>query len=198
MDATPVTRMPGRPRSATVDQRILDVTIQQLVERGYDAMSIEGIATAAGVGKTTIYRRYPGKRELVVGALSSIAASLQPPPDTGDARADLRAFVRQTFGVFRQDGLGFAMIGTLLVREREDPELMERFRAEVIRPRIEAATAILRRGVERGEVRWDVRIDVVVQMVAGALFARHVAGQPEDDAWVEAVFEILWEGAAAR
>jgi hypothetical protein len=75
---------------------------------------------------------------------------------------------------------------------------MERFRAEVIRPRIEAATAILRRGVERGEVRWDVRIDVVVQMVAGALFARHVAGQPEDDAWVEAVFEILWEGAAAR
>ena len=196
MDDPSTSRPAGRPRNPSVDQRILDTTIRQLVERGYDAMSIEGIAAAAGVGKTTIYRRYPDKRELVVGALSSIAAALEPPPASGDTRTNLRAFMLQTFGVVRQGGVGFAMIGTLLVREQHDPALMDLFRAEVIRPRIELATSILRRGVERGEVRIDVRLDVVAQMLAGALFARHLSGEPEDDAWVDALFDAMWEGVA--
>ena len=191
-------RPPGRPRDPAADRAILDTALRLLVEQGYDAMSVEGVAAGAGVGKTTIYRRYPGKRELVVAAISSIAASLEPPADTGSTRGDLRAFVAQTFGVIRRDGVGFSMIGTLLVKERDEPALIELFRAAVIGPRLAVAAGILRRGVERGEIRADVQLDLVVQLVAGALFARHLAGRPDDDAWLESVLDALWQGITAR
>jgi AcrR family transcriptional regulator len=196
--ATSSARQAGRPRDPDVDRLILETTVAHLVERGYDAMSIEGIAAAAGVGKTAIYRRYPGKRELVVGAISSLASSIEPPADLGDTRAELRAFLTGMFGVLRHGGLGFAMVGTLLVREGTDPELLDRFRVEVIRPRMAIAMTILRRGIERGEVRADLQLDVVTQLLAGSIFARHVSGQPEDEAWIDAVFETLWGGIAAR
>ena len=106
-------------------------------------MSIEGVAAAAGVGKPTIYRRYPSKRELVVAAMSSLAASLPAPPDTGDVRADLLAFLEPAFGVF-QSGVGFAMLGALLVKERDDPALMDLFRSRIVRPRMHTVAEIVR------------------------------------------------------
>lgn len=190
-------RAPGRPRDPAVDRAILDTTVRLLIEQGYDAMSLEGVATAAGVGKTTIYRRYPGKRELVVAAISSIAASLAPPADSGNARHDLYAFVRQTLDVLRRDGLGFAMMGTLLVKERSEPALIELFRSAIILPRMQIGADIMSRGIERGEIRPDVTIDVVIQVLAGSFFARHLVGRPDDDAWLESVFDALWRGIAA-
>lgn len=190
-------RAPGRPRDPAVDRVILDTTVRLLIEQGYDAMSLEGVATAAGVGKTTIYRRYPGKRELVVAAISSIAASLAPPADSGNARHDLYAFVRQTLDVLRRDGLGFAMMGTLLVKERSEPALIELFRSAIILPRMQIGADIMSRGIERGEIRPDVTIDVVIQVLAGSFFARHLVGRPDDDAWLESVFDALWRGIAA-
>jgi AcrR family transcriptional regulator len=198
MDVAPPSRSAGRPRDPSVDQLILETTLRMLVERGYDAMSIEGIAAAAGVGKTTIYRRYRDKRELVVDALSSLAASAEAPPDLGDTRAELRAFLIGTFGVLRGSGVGFPMIGTLLVRERTDPELMERFRTEVIRPRMGLAVEILRRGIVRGDIRSDVQPELVTQLLAGSLFARHISGGAEDEAWMDQVLETVWRGIAAR
>jgi AcrR family transcriptional regulator len=190
------TRSAGRPRDAAADEAILQTTIRLLLEQGYDAMSIEGVAAAAGVGKTTIYRRYPSKRELVIGAISSLAASVEPPEDSGNTRDDLFEFIRGTFGVMRRGGLGYSMIGTLLVRERDDPALLELFRQQVLRPRIGIATAILRRGVERGELRPDIPLEITAQMIAGAIFARHIVGQSEDDAWLATAFDTLWRGVA--
>ena len=191
-------RAPGRPRDPVADQAILETTVRLLVEQGYDAMSIEGVAAGAGVGKPTIYRRYASKRELVIGALSSLVSEIDRPGDSGSTRDDLMAFVRQSFGILRQGGFGFAIIGTLLVRERDDPELLELFRSQVVRPRLEAAAGILRQGIERGEVRSDVPPEIAVQMIVGAIWAGHVAGQPEDDDWLDSVLETLWRGLAAR
>jgi AcrR family transcriptional regulator len=190
-------RAPGRPRDPTADRAILDATIRLLVEQGYDAMSLEGVASAAGVGKTTIYRRHSGKRELVVAAISAIAASLAPPVDSGSARQDLQAFVRQTLDVLRRDGLGFQVMGTLLVKERSEPDLIEQFRAAVLFPRMRIGADIVRRGMERGEIRPDIAVDVVIQFIAGSFFARHLVGQPDDDAWLDAAFDTLWRGIAA-
>lgn len=190
-------RAPGRPRDPSVDRAIMDAALRLLVEQGYDAMSLEGIASAAGVGKTTIYRRYPGKRELVVAAISSIAASLAPPADTGNARRDLYLFVRQTLDLLRRDGLGFAMTGTLLVKERSEPALIELFRSAIIRPRMQIGVDIVSRGIERGEIRPDIAVDVAIQLIAGSFFARHLAGRPDDDAWLESVFDVVWRGLAA-
>jgi AcrR family transcriptional regulator len=190
-------RPPGRPRDPATDRVILESTVRLLIEQGYDAMSVEGVASAAGVGKTTVYRRYPGKRELVVAAISSIAAALEPPVDSGSTREDLRRFVDQTLSVLRRDGLGFAMIGTLLAKERDEPALMALFRRAVILPRMEIASGIVRRGIERGEIRPDVPVDIVVQLIAGAFFARRLVGWPDDEAWLESVFDALWRGIAA-
>jgi len=175
----------------------LQTTLRLLTEQGYDAMSMEGVASAAGVGKTTIYRRYPGKRELVVAAVSSLADSVESPPDSGNTHDDLVAFTRRMFGVMRS-GPGFSMIGTLLVKEREDPALLDLFRRHLMRPRMEVVTTILRRGIERGELRADIPIDTTVLMLAGALFARHISGQPEDDDWLQSMIDTLWQGLAVR
>jgi len=176
-------RTAGRPRSPKADRAILETTLRLLTEQGYDAMSVEGVAAAAGVGKTTIYRRYPTKRELVVASVSSLAKSVEAPPDSGDVRADLFTFMHQTFDIFRT-GLPFAMLGTLLVKKREDPALMELFRRQVLLPRMAVVAGLLQRGIARGDVRPDIPVDTVVQMFAGALFAHHLAGQPEDDTWL--------------
>ena len=191
------TRTAGRLRSSEADQAILQTTLRLLVEQGYDAMSMEGVASAAGVGKTTIYRRYPGKRELVVAAVSSLAASVEPPPDSGNTYNDLLDFTRQMFDVMR-NGPGFSMVGTLLVKEREDPTLLDLFRRRVMRPRMELVTDILRRGIERGEVRAGIPIETTVLMLAGSLFSRHISGQPEDDAWLQSMVDTLWQGLAVR
>ena len=189
-------RAAGRPRNPEADQAILGTALRLLVEQGYDAMSIEGVAAAAGVGKTTIYRRYPGKRELVIAAITSIAASLGATDGSGNARNDLRAFFRQTIDVVSRDGLGFAMVGTLLAKEREDPELLALFRARVIRPRVEIARRILAQGIERGELRPDTDVDIVAQVLAGAVFAGRIIGVAEDDPWLDHVFDTIWRGIA--
>jgi len=185
----------GRPRSSEADRAILDTALRLLVEQGYDAMSIEGVAAAAGVGKTTIYRRYPSKRELVVAAVSSLAASFEPPPDSGNVRDDLLAFMRQIFGLFHS-GLPFAMAGTLLVKERDDPALMELFRQKIIRPRMEVVARLLRKGMDRGELRPDISPELTAQILAGAVFARHLSGWPEDDAWLESLLDTILRGLA--
>jgi len=158
-------------------------------------MSMEGVAAAAGVGKTTIYRRYPTKRELVIAAVSSLAASFPAAPNTNDVRADLLAFLEPAFGVF-QSGVGFAMLGALLVKERSDPELMELFRLRIVRPRMRMVVEIMRRGIVSGELRADAPIEAAVHMLAGSILARHVAGQLADPTWLRQAIDALWHGLA--
>lgn len=189
---------PGRPRDPAVDQAILGTTFRLLAEHGYDAMSIEDVAVAAGVAKTTIYRRYAGKRELVVAALSSVARSLPPTPDTGDARRDLRAFVAQTLAAIMRDDFGVSMVGTLLVKERTEPALMKAFREAVFRPRMRIAADIARRGIERGQIRSDVDPDMVIELVSGSFLTRHLVGRPGDEAWLDDVLDTLWRGIATE
>jgi AcrR family transcriptional regulator len=160
-------------------------------------MSIESVAATAGVGKTTIYRRYLNKRELVVGAVLSIADTLDLPPDSGSVRTDLLDVVHQAFGIFH-NGFAFSMMGTLLVKERDDPELIDLFRRKVILPRMEIMGQVFRRAIDRGEVRGDISVPLVVQLLAGALFARHISGYPEDEAWIRELIDTILQGIAVR
>ena len=88
-------KQPGRPRDPEADQAILQTTLKLLTENGYAGLSVERVASEAGVGKTTIYRRYTTKDELVAAAVGALKDDLGPPPDTGDVRADIvEMFVR--------------------------------------------------------------------------------------------------------
>jgi len=190
-------RSVGRPRSERADQAILEAALQLLVAQGYDGMSMEGVAVAAGVGKPTIYRRYPSKRELVIAAVSAFAASMPSAPDTGNVRVDLLRYLEPTFGVF-QSGLGFALLGALLAREREDPALIELFRQRIVQPRMRVVGRILRRGIKRSELRADAPIEAAVHMLAGAILTRHVAGRQANATWLRLVIDALWQGLRAE
>lgn len=188
-------KRPGRPRSARARQAILDATLQLLVEEGFDGMSIEAVATRAGVGKATIYRRWSSKRELVAAALGSIDDDVHV-PDTGNTRDDFVLLVRDFARVSLSTVLG-PMITRVAGAATSDPELLEIVRTNLIAKRQEIGKQLLRRGIERGDVRADADLDVVMNMVAGtAIFAvLFQLPQPADvSARLEALVSTIWQG----
>ena len=188
---------PGRPRSAAADKAILAATLRLLSEQGYAGMSIEGVAAAAGVGKTTIYRRYTDKIDLVAAAIASILSDSGSPPDSGDAKADLIEFLRLNLTVFRQ-GAVYSIVGSLLVEEERNPELFEIFRERAIFPRRRQLQEILERGIQRGQLRSGVHLDAAIEALVGALYARHISGLAETTEWLEGLVEVLWEGLSSQ
>ena len=186
---------PGRPRDPEADRAILQATLKLLTDQGYAGMSVEGVASEAGVGKTTIYRRYASKEELVVAALGVLKDDLGPPPDTGSGRTDIVEMIVQT-QVTVERGQGFAMLGALLVEERRNPELLELFRERIMRPRRDDVIMVLRRGVDRGEIRADIDLEVAVHAMVGAVFMRHILGVPESRKRVEETVDTIWRGLA--
>src|SRR5919204_5612287 len=123
----------GRPRSAAVDEAILEAALAEMAEQGYARMSVDAVASRAGVSKPTLYLRHPSKAALATAAVASLRSSPRPEP-TGDTRADLVALLRLfRSGVERPYGI--AMIGTVLAEEAHTPELMRLFRERLVEPR---------------------------------------------------------------
>lgn len=185
----------GRPRDPEADRAILQATLKLLTDRGYAGMSVERVAAEAGVGKTTVYRRYPSKEELAAAAVGALKDDLGPPPNTGNTRNDIVDLIFQNQGAL-EHGTGFAMIGALLVEERRNPELFELFRERIMRPRRDEAISVLQRGVDRGEIRADVDLELVVHAMVGAMIARHILGIPESREQIEETVDTIWAGLA--
>ena len=82
-------RRPGRPRSEQAEQAIIEATLDLFGEQGFEGVCVEAVAARAGVGKATIYRRWPNKEELLLAALSSMKSPIPEP--TGSVRDDLVA-----------------------------------------------------------------------------------------------------------
>src|SRR5690348_16144333 len=112
----------GRPRSQEADRAILTATVELLAERGLAAMSIEEVAARAGVGKTTIYRRWPSKGLLALDAFVSSFRAEQPQPDTGTLRGDRLSALHAWVRVVTQTATGPMLTG-LIAEAQHDPEL---------------------------------------------------------------------------
>ena len=188
---------PGRPRDPEADRAILQATLKLLTDQGYAGMSVEGVASEAGVGKTTIYRRYASKEELAAAAVESLREAWGPPPNTGSARTDIIEMLVQVHTAL-EGGPGFAMIGALMVEERRNPEMFELVRERLTRPRKDQALMVLQRGVDRGEMRADADLEAAVQAMVGAMFVRHIWGVPESRKRIEETVDTIWRGLAAN
>jgi AcrR family transcriptional regulator len=186
----------GRPRDAAADHRILRATFDQLIRVGYGALSIESVAAAAGVAKTTIYRRYPTKRDLVVAALGEEVPF--PPPRTDvPTREALNRFVRQAITLLIDSG-AVRILASLIVEERVDPGVLDVFRERILGPRRQVVVEMLQRGVERSELRRDIDPLVVTEMIAGAIFGHHVIlGLTANEDWIESLVDHVWAAIAA-
>ncbi|GAA2577446.1 TetR/AcrR family transcriptional regulator [Actinomadura fulvescens] len=186
-------RPPGRPRSERAEKAILEATLDLLAaESGVAGVSIEAVAARAGVGKTTIYRRWPNKEALIVDALAS-AKGTMPTPSGDSARDDLLAIALAMHGErHRKHAKCFwNVVGSA----EKHPELYARYRQDVIEPRRDVIRAVLRRGVGTGELRADLDVEVALAMLVGSLSLK----TPKDElpeGFPEAVVETLLAGIA--
>jgi AcrR family transcriptional regulator len=190
-DAIEGTQPRGRPRDARVDEAILAATFRQLVDVGYAGLSIESVAAEAGVAKTTIYRRHPTKKELVVAAMEA-ATPFEPPAIDLPSRQALELFIRTAIHLLIDSG-AFRILGSLLLEEQREPGLLATFRARLLMPRRALVEAMLQRGIARGEIRPDIDPLVVTEMIAGAVIGHHVIlGLRGDDAWIQDLVDHVW------
>ena len=191
---------PGRPRSRAAQQAILNAALALLAESGFEGMSVEAVAERAGVGKATIYRRWKSKQELVAAALATIDAQVAL-PDTGSTRGDLQELVRTYYRVTTAGTALGPSISRVVVAAAHNPELLGILRETVMEKRKAMGQAILRRGVERGEVRPDVDLDLVIELLVGMILQRVVINSAEVTTLlplIEDTLDILWRGIATE
>jgi AcrR family transcriptional regulator len=190
-------RPPGRPRSAEADRAILRAAVDLLADEGFGGVTMEGVAARAGVGKATVYRRWPCKSALVVDAVTACRESATQPPDTGSARQDLLAFVRGFMHHLRTSDAARVM-PALVAELAHSPELAQTFREGFVQPRRAKVLEAVRRGVERGEVRAGIDAELVADGVVAVLLHRFlVTGMEIDDELPERLVDILWAGIAS-
>ncbi|MGH9214443.1 MAG: TetR/AcrR family transcriptional regulator [Acidimicrobiales bacterium] len=187
-------RIRGRPRDGAADAAILDATERSLASRGYEAMSIEQVAAAAGVSKPTIYLRYRSKAELV-GAMID---RLQPPlPSVSgrSARDDLVKLIQMQEQWVDLHGL--RLVAAVFLEQTDHPELLERFRRQVVVPARAAFKRALAEGIERGELRPGADRSEVVDALTGAYWARAWASGPPTRAWAQRLVDGILLGLGA-
>ena len=160
----------GRPRSSTADQAILDATVKLFADRGYDGLTIEAVAEQAGVAKSTIYRRYTDKAELLLAAVECSTDCASAAPDTGSLADDLYLIAQHLRRVLTSTDAGKTLPATIAAMERH-PALAEAHQAFLSRRRHAALTAV-ERGIARGEIAKDTDPELFVDMVAGPIFYR--------------------------
>jgi AcrR family transcriptional regulator len=157
-------------RSERVRTSVLDATAQVLAEQGYDALRIEEVAARAGVHKTTVYRRWPSKAELVVAMVDARSAERVPVPDLGALEDDLRAFASSIVDNLMHDG-GAVVARALVGAAGTAPELRAAAAAFWSR-RFGLAAEMIERARARGEVAPDTMADAVIEALIGPLFVR--------------------------
>lgn len=162
----PAPRPPGRPRSARVNEAVVDAVLAMLADgTTVDALSIEAVATRAGVGKAAIYRRWSNKESLVFDALASMKVPL-PEPVGLSVRDDLILLLRH---MRKRPGSRAARVMTCLMPEvMRNPGLSERYQL-LIESRRDVVRRVLRRGVETGELRPDLNVDLALLLLHSPL-----------------------------
>jgi len=186
----------GRPRSQEAGRAILTAAVELLAERGLAAMSIEEVAARAGVGKTTIYRRWPSKGLLALDAFVASFREEQAQPDTGTLRGDMLAALHAWVRAVTQTPMGPMLTG-LIAEAQHDPELRGAWRDRVLEPLRQQNRTILDRAIARGEIDPSVDREVVLDLFFGAAEHRLLLGHlPMTDDFIAEVVDVILTGVA--
>ncbi|MFG1779191.1 TetR/AcrR family transcriptional regulator [Micromonospora sp. NPDC049051] len=164
-------RPPGRPRSVRADEAIVEAALDLLAEGStIEAISIEAIAARAGVGKATIYRRWPGKEALLRDALRRLKGT--PPEPAGHSVRDDLILLVGAVG-HHIDPRAARIMPCLVPEVNRSPEQYELYQ-NIIEPRREMMREVLRRGVRSGELRADLDIETVMAMLTGPMLVQRI------------------------
>jgi AcrR family transcriptional regulator len=189
-------RRPGRPRSEQAERAIIDAALSLFAEYGPDGVCMEQVAARAGVGKATIYRRWPGKEDLLLDALAALKSPL-PEPQGRSVRDDLVA-VLDAMCRDAADPRRARQFALLQGEGAKYPRLMARFIETVVEPRREVVRSVLRRGVATGELREDTDIEVALYMLRGAALASTGHDEPVPPDYAQRVVGTLLRGLCSH
>lgn len=183
----------GRPRNPQIHQAILDAAAHLVLTKGFRALSMDAIAAEAGVGRMTIYRRWPNKASVVMDAF---VARVDPntlflPAATyfETIRLQMRTMAKRFRG---KDG---ALIRALLAEAQFDPELADALREQWTMPRRRMAVSFFAEGMRKGFLRKDVDPDAMIDILYAPIYYRLQMGTgPLSDAYIDEIFAHAMAG----
>jgi AcrR family transcriptional regulator len=188
-------------RTTRADDRtetIMRATLDLAREAGYAKLSIEAVAARAGVGKHTVYRRWPSKGLLFLDALLSLNEPVLDYPDTGDIVADLRRQIRAVVDLLGTPPWG-ALYQALVGEAQHDPAVAAGLNERFIRPQAERTIARLETARNQGQISADFDLDLAMAILSGPLYFRFlIIQEPVTHDYVDRILEALFAGMRPR
>jgi AcrR family transcriptional regulator len=181
-------KQPGRPRSIQSHQAMLRATLELLAEVGFEAMSIEAIAARAGIGKTTIYRRYTSKEELVADAIESVREEIVI-PNTGNLQDDIDALI-QNAAQITLSSLGKQTVAMIIGSASSNPQFAQIYWTKYLQPRRKTFAVVLDRAKARNEILTDLDSDLVFDTMS-AIMLYALIFPPISESWTDYVYRSL-------
>ena len=189
----------GRPRSEEANRAITSAALEVLAEDGIAAFSMEAVAHRAGVGKSTIYRRFAGAHDLLADALSTLNDGLVEPPEHASTHDALVTIV-EAIRVRAVEGATDRCLPQLLSQAHDNPDLFEIYYDRVVAVRRARARRVIERGVARGDIRGDVDVELLVSMFTAPMVAMVMMIPPSrrvaDSSTAGAIVDLLLAGVA--
>ncbi|MCF2530175.1 TetR/AcrR family transcriptional regulator [Yinghuangia soli] len=188
-------RRHGPHRDPQIDENVLAATRELLIRHGYAGVSIDLIATTAGVSRPAIYRRWPSKAHLVHEAVF-VGVDARPRPD-GDFAAEVAAMVHGAVHMFAEPATRAAIPG-LMAEIRSDPALQQILAARLETAARGSLTHLLPQAVADGAARPGTDPDTLFDTIAGAaIFALCIRDVDDLDALVDSLTDLVLHGTLA-
>ncbi|MFI1092962.1 TetR/AcrR family transcriptional regulator [Streptomyces sp. NPDC020917] len=192
----------GRPRSAAADRAILQATRDALAEQGWGQLALGDVAARAGVAKTTLYRRWAGKNELVVDAIAALFEEQLELPDLGSLDADIEGVVLRFAELIERPETRTALMA-VVAEATHDEALRLRIRDAIVDRQKHLVLLGRERAQQRGELAADgvadpARDDLIFDVIAGTVVHRvMVSSGPVDREWARQLARLLVGGLGA-
>lgn len=183
------------PRVTRTRSVVLDAAATLLAERGYAAFTMDALVERTGVSKTTMYKHWPTRADLIAAAVQAMA--IDPvAPDTGDVRDDLIALTMDSLDAYT--GPRWSGLASVQEAAAHDPELRASLQSAVS-TRFSAPRAVLERAVSSGQLRADLDVDTAVTILIGAVFFRlRAADLPQVRREVPVIIDTVLDGLRSR
>nr|WP_271213721.1 TetR/AcrR family transcriptional regulator [Rhodococcus wratislaviensis]GLK40936.1 hypothetical protein GCM10017611_78110 [Rhodococcus wratislaviensis] len=178
--------MPRSTQQASPEQRIASAVLDLLRSRGPKAVTIEAVATRTGMARTTIYRRYRDRNEMLTAAMAPITQPTPPGPDVPPSQV-LRWVVEQSLGSI-EDGIGFGGMAALVTED--EPWFTELMRSLLVQHRSTLAH-VLHRHITAGQIRGDLDAETFLDCIVGAYVAERARSGAVESDWIDRVIRTL-------
>lgn len=185
-----VARRPGRPRSERARKAVMRSTLALLKRVGFHGLTVEAVAESAGVGKATIYRWWPTKADLVIGAFVSVVEpELRFSPD-GPVLDSIHKQMKNWATIFHSP-LG-QIVATVIGAGQSEPEILKAFQTHWVEPRRAEARKLLSDAISRGALRPVLDPETILDLLYGPLYMRLLLKHaPLDESFVDQVFGFI-------